>query len=87
MADEPTILGKVIALLEGRAPQRFCDDCIAEALDLSRPSRANRAARELSQRDGFERSRQPCGICGSKRIVIGQIANDRRCEQAAGDDR
>lgn len=75
MANGPTILAKVRGLLERRAPQRLCDDCIAEELDLSWPSRANRATRELSQRDGFERCAATCAVCDCRRTVIGKVAD------------
>jgi hypothetical protein len=75
MADGPAILARVWELLERQSPQCLCDDCITETLDLSWPSRANRAARELSQRDSFERLSGTCAVCGRHRVVIARVAN------------
>ena len=72
MGGQMTVLEQVRKLIERLAPDPICDDCIAERLGLSVWQHANHKTRELAGRDGFERTKDACAICGSEKLVIRQ---------------
>jgi len=74
MGGQVTILEQVRKLVERLAPDPICDDCITEKLGLIVRQHANHKTRELAGRDGFERARESCAICGSEKMVIRQRA-------------
>lgn len=47
----------------------YCDDCIAEALDLRR-QQANRVTMALGTSSDFQRQRHACSQCGAEKLVI-----------------
>ena len=61
---------QVNAFLTERRPSRFCDDCIAERLELNWRQEANRATNALGTTDSFHRARGICSICDKKKKVI-----------------
>lgn len=63
-------LDDVRKLIVRLAPDPACDDCIAERLRLPTRHNANRASRELAGRDGFERRRDLCSLCGGDKLVL-----------------
>ena len=70
MGGQTTILEQVRKLVERLAPDPICDDCITEKLGLSLRQHADQQTRELAGRDGFERTKGACAICGSDKLVI-----------------
>jgi len=48
----------------------FCDDCIAEILNLSRRQQANRVTGALGTTDNFLRKKGMCSGCDKEKIVI-----------------
>ncbi|MEN3746047.1 hypothetical protein TPR58_02620 [Sphingomonas sp. HF-S3] len=69
-----TISEQVRRLIERLAPEPVCDDCITQRLGLGIRQHANVATRELAGRDGFERRKDECALCGATRLVIGKGA-------------
>lgn len=65
-----TILQDVEKLVVRLAPAPVCDDCLTEKLNLTVLHHADHAVRELAGSNGFERSRDDCGLCGENRLVI-----------------
>jgi hypothetical protein len=63
-------LDDVRKLIDRLTPDPVCDDCIGEKLGLASRHNANRASRELAGRDGFERRRDVCSLCGGDKLVI-----------------
>ncbi len=64
-----SILDRVNAFLTARRPSRFCDDCIAESLELNRPD-AWKGSSALATTDSFHRALGICSMCGKKKKVI-----------------
>jgi hypothetical protein len=48
----------------------LCDECITGRLDLSSIAQASVATGAAAGVRGFERSREPCGLCAALRPVI-----------------
>lgn len=65
-----TVKDEVAALVTRLAGEPICDDCIAETLALPTRSQASRRTRELAGTRGYERSIDPCSICGTAKKVI-----------------
>ncbi len=65
-----TILEQVRRLIERLAPAPVCDECIAQRLGLGIRQHASSNSRELGGRDGFERRKDECALCGATRPVI-----------------
>lgn len=63
-------LDDVRKLIVRLTPDLVCDDCVAARLLLSSRHNANRISRELAGRDGFERRRDLCSLCGGDKLVI-----------------
>jgi hypothetical protein len=72
-----TVLDQVRDFIVGRAPNRFCDDCITDRLSLSVRQHANHKTRELAAKAGFDRRRDVCAICASTKLVITYIGQAR----------
>ena len=72
MGGQITVWEQGRKLIERLAPDPICDDCITEKLRLSVRQHANHQTRELAGRDGFERTKDACVICGSDKLVIRQ---------------
>ena len=64
-----SVLDKVRGLIERLSPEPVCDECIAEQLQLSATSQANKKTRELASTSGFERKLDVCSLCGAPRTV------------------
>ncbi len=60
---------RVNAFLTAQRPSRFCDDCIAESLELNRGD-ARKGSRALMTTDSFHRALGICSMCGKKKTVI-----------------
>ncbi len=60
---------RVIAFLTAQRPSRFCDDCIAESVELNRPD-VRKANKALATTDGFHRALGICSMCGKEKTVI-----------------
>ncbi len=60
---------RVIAFLTAQRPSRFCDDCIAESVELNRPDVA-KASKAMATTDGFHRALGICSMCGKEKNVI-----------------
>jgi len=67
-----TIIDDVANFVSRLSPESVCDDCITAKLGLSVRQHANHKTRELAGRDGFERTKDACAICGSEKLVIRQ---------------
>lgn len=65
-----TILDNVEKLVLRLAPSPVCDDCLTDKLGLTILQHADQASRELAGSNGFERSKDECGLCGETRLVI-----------------
>lgn len=65
-----TILDDVASFVSRLAPSPVCDDCIADRLKLSLRQQANQKTRELAGRNGFERRKDTCSMCGDGKLVI-----------------
>jgi hypothetical protein len=63
------VLKDVRALIERLAPEPVCDDCITERLGLAGSQNADKKTQELAGERGFERSVEPCAMCGATRRV------------------
>jgi hypothetical protein len=51
----------------------YCDDCIANELQLSRRQQANRASISLAKVSYFYRGKGVCSICGAQKQVTAAI--------------
>ncbi len=60
---------RVSAFLTAQRSSRFCDDCIAESLELNRGD-ARKGSRALMTTDGFHRALGVCSMCGKEKRVI-----------------
>lgn len=65
-----TVMEDVKALLIARAPDRLCDDCIAERLQLSVRQHANHKTRQLGKIWPFDRRKGTCADCDRTKLVI-----------------
>lgn len=65
-----TVIERVKALLQEKAPQAICDDCITSDLGLSIRQHANHKTRELAQQPLFDRRKDRCAQCGEYKLVI-----------------
>lgn len=66
----PALMKDVRALVERLAPEPVCDDCITERLGLAADQNAEERTSELAGERGFERSIEPCVLCGETKKVI-----------------
>ncbi len=60
---------RVSAFLTAQRPSRFCDDCIAESLELRRRGDAQKATSVLETTDSFHRALGVCSMCGKEKTV------------------
>ncbi len=60
---------RVSTFLTAQRPSRFCDDCIAESVELNRPDVA-KASKAMATTDGFHRALGICSMCGKEKTVI-----------------
>jgi len=64
---------RVNAFLTAQRPSRFCDDCIAESLELIRKHDVKPKVREavsaLATTDSFRRWLGICSMCGKEKTV------------------
>ncbi len=69
-----SILDRVNAFLTAQRPSRFCDDCIAESLELIQKRgvkpKIREAASALETTDSFHRALGICSMCGKEKTVI-----------------
>ncbi len=65
-----SVLDKVRWLIERLSPESVRDECVAERLQLSTISQANKKTRELAGSHGFERKLDVCSLYGAPRTVI-----------------
>ncbi len=65
-----TIPERVNAFLTAQRPSRFCDDCIAESLEVMGMREVQRATSALETMDSFHRALGVCSMCGKKKKVI-----------------
>ncbi len=61
---------RVNAFLTAQRLSRFCDDCIAESLELGRRHEVQRATSALETMDSFHRALGVCSMCGREKKVI-----------------
>ncbi len=65
---------RVNAFLTAQRPSRFCDDCIAESLELIRKHevkpKVRDAASALATTVSFHRALGICSMCGKEKTVI-----------------
>ena len=66
----PMIAERVNAFLTEQAPLSFCDDCIAQRLELSRRQQAHRVTSALGTTTNFRREDGMCDCCGQAKKVI-----------------
>jgi hypothetical protein len=71
------IAERVYNFLAERVPLAFCDDCIAERLELSRRQQAHRITTALGTTSNFHREDGTCSLCGETRKVIRHAYLDR----------
>ncbi len=68
-----TVLDDVYAFIVGNAPKGHCDDCIANALNLTVRQHANHKTRALAKDKSFIRQIGECAYCKkTNKIVIRQ---------------
>lgn len=65
-----TIAQRVNDFLTKGRPRAFCDDCIADALKLSRRQQSARVTGALETTSDFVREDDECAVCGSVKKVI-----------------
>ncbi len=65
-----SILDRVNAFLTAQRPSRFCDDCIAESLEVIGKPEVQKASKALATTDGFHRALGICSMCGKEKNVI-----------------
>ncbi len=76
---------RVSAFLTVRRPSRFCDNCIAESLELRRTQNAQKATKALNTTDSFHRALGLCSMCGKETTVI-QRAERTEWRETPGSD-
>ncbi len=59
---------RVSAFLTVRRPNRFCDDCIGESLELKRED-VRKGSSALETTDSFHRALGICSMCGKEKKV------------------
>ncbi len=65
-----SILDRVNAFLTAQRPSRFCDDCIAESLEVVGKPEVQKATSALKTTDSFHRALGVCSMCGEEKAVI-----------------
>ncbi len=60
---------RVSAFLTAQRPSRFCDDCIAESLELGRHD-VQKGISKLETMGSFHRALGVCSMCGKEKKVI-----------------
>ncbi len=65
-----SIPDRVNAFLTAQRPSQFCDDCIAESLDLGGRHEVQRGTSVLETTDSFHRALGVCSMCGKEKTVI-----------------
>ncbi len=60
---------RVNAFLTAQRPSQFCDDCIAESLEINGKPSIQEAASALATTDGFHRALGVCSVCGKEKRV------------------
>ena len=65
-----SIAERVNKFITKHKPDAFCDDCIAEQLDLSRRQEANLVTITLATTDNFQREIDNCSLCREVKKVI-----------------
>lgn len=63
------VVHKVVGWLKGHLGRAYCDDCIAEKVELSRRQQAHRVTSALSATSEFSRRQGICSACGEERLV------------------
>ncbi len=61
---------RVKAFLTAQRPSRFCDDCIAESIEVVGKHEVQKAASALATTDSFHRALGVCSMCGKEKKVI-----------------
>ncbi len=61
---------RVNAFLTAQRPSQFCDDCIAESLEITRKYEVQKATWALATTDSFRRWLGICSMCGKEKTVI-----------------
>jgi hypothetical protein len=64
-----TIPQRINEFITKHRPNAFCDDCIAEKLDLSRRQQAHRVTSALGPTGDFRREVDSCSLCGNEKKV------------------
>ncbi|MGV3771241.1 MAG: hypothetical protein ACO1NM_14515 [Sphingobium phenoxybenzoativorans] len=65
-----TIAWRVNNYVTAGRPRAYCDDCIADALILSRRQQAARVTGALETTNDFIRESDECATCGTVKKVI-----------------
>jgi hypothetical protein len=60
---------RVNAFLTAQRPSQFCDDCIAESLEINGKPSIQEAASALATTDSFRRWLGICSMCGKEKTV------------------
>ncbi len=63
-------LDRVNAFLTAQRLSRFCDNCIAESLEVIGRPEVQAAASALATTDSFHRALGVCSMCGKEKMVI-----------------
>ncbi len=61
---------RVSAFLTAQRPSQFCDDCIAESLEVVGKPEVQKATSALKSTDSFHRALGVCSMCGKEKKVI-----------------
>lgn len=69
MKPEGTIPERVNAYITKGRPDAYCDDCIAEGLELPRRQQVHVIASTLATTDRFNRCIGECAICGKVKSI------------------
>ncbi len=65
-----SIRDRVSAFLTAQRLSRFCDDCIAESLEVIGKPEVQKATSALKTTDSFHRALGVCSMCGKEKRVI-----------------
>ena len=65
-----TVFDDVKDFIVRKSPKAVCDDCITANLRLSVRQHATHKTRELAKLRGFDRCKDTCSICGTRKKVI-----------------
>ena len=70
---------RVAQFLKDKQPARYCDDCLADQLELERRQQAQQATAALAAGSGFLREKGRCSLCGKTAKLVSAAEADSSC--------